>query len=235
MLLVKRPTLLKALEVRLVRAVWRWQRRYVRRVARDVTDGAVCFWQYFGSPRRCGEETAVVEVAPPDDEAVAGVLHRLLRQAQCDFDDVRAEDDFEVLQQQAMQRPLALADARVDFLEKERAKDAVLAASELANRVQKRFGVEVHPRSIERTLLRRGKKPSECPGRSLADLREILRGDASALARRTRRSARQWQHGWAHGCFRFSRLRCWRGLLPRLFIGVHGYAASAFTLTTSDN
>lgn len=46
----------------------------------------------------------------------------------------------------------------VDFLEKERAKDAALAASELANRLQKRFGVEVHPRSIGRALLRREKK-----------------------------------------------------------------------------
>jgi transposase len=47
--------------------------------------------------------------------------------------------------------------ALVEFLEEERAKDAP-AAPELAARVQRRFGVEVHPRSIERALARREKK-----------------------------------------------------------------------------
>jgi transposase len=47
----------------------------------------------------------------------------------------------------------------VDFLEKERVGDATVGASELAERVQKRFGIEVHPRSVERALgARREKK-----------------------------------------------------------------------------
>lgn len=48
----------------------------------------------------------------------------------------------------------------VDFLETERARDVGVDAAELAQRVQKRFGVDVHPRSIERALLRRKKKAS---------------------------------------------------------------------------
>jgi hypothetical protein len=48
---VKKPTLLKRLEVRLVKAVWRWQRREARRhgATGALTGGAICFWQWFGS------------------------------------------------------------------------------------------------------------------------------------------------------------------------------------------
>jgi transposase len=47
----------------------------------------------------------------------------------------------------------------VDFLEKERAADAATSVAALAERLQQRFGVEVHPRSIERALgARREKK-----------------------------------------------------------------------------
>jgi hypothetical protein len=48
---VKQPALLKRLEVRLVRAVWRLQRATARRLGHEgtLTGGAVCFWQYFGS------------------------------------------------------------------------------------------------------------------------------------------------------------------------------------------
>lgn len=46
----------------------------------------------------------------------------------------------------------------VDFLEGERSKDEAVATSELAERVEKRFGVEVHVRSVERALGRREKK-----------------------------------------------------------------------------
>ena len=48
---VKQPALLKKLEVRLVRAVWRWQRATARRlgVRKRLRGGAVCFWQWFGS------------------------------------------------------------------------------------------------------------------------------------------------------------------------------------------
>lgn len=48
---VKKPQLLKRLEVRLVRAVWRWQRREARRrgVTAPLEGGAVVFTQWFGS------------------------------------------------------------------------------------------------------------------------------------------------------------------------------------------
>ena len=49
--MVKKPQLLKRLEVRLVRAVWRWQRREARRrgVTAPLRGGAVVFTQWFGS------------------------------------------------------------------------------------------------------------------------------------------------------------------------------------------
>ena len=43
--------LLKRIEVRLVRAIWRRQRREARRlgVGGALRGGGVCFWQWFGS------------------------------------------------------------------------------------------------------------------------------------------------------------------------------------------
>ena len=46
----------------------------------------------------------------------------------------------------------------VDFLEQELAQDASLRASELTQRGRKKFGLSVHPRSIERALARQQKK-----------------------------------------------------------------------------
>jgi transposase len=46
----------------------------------------------------------------------------------------------------------------VDFLEKAAASDPSLRSLELAQRVKERFGIAVHPRSIERALARREKK-----------------------------------------------------------------------------
>jgi transposase len=51
-----------------------------------------------------------------------------------------------------------LTEEVVDFLERIRAEDDALRARELADRVKKRFGIQVHPRSIERALERRKKK-----------------------------------------------------------------------------
>jgi transposase len=44
------------------------------------------------------------------------------------------------------------------FVEEARAEDASLRAPALAERVRERFGLSVHPRSIERALARRGKR-----------------------------------------------------------------------------
>ena len=45
---VKKPQLLKRLEVRLVKAVWRWQRAEARRhgATGRLTGGGICFWHY---------------------------------------------------------------------------------------------------------------------------------------------------------------------------------------------
>ena len=44
------------------------------------------------------------------------------------------------------------------FVVSELAAEELLGAPELAARIKERFGVKVHPRSIERALVRRQKK-----------------------------------------------------------------------------
>jgi ribosomal protein S27E len=125
---VKKPQLLKRLEVRLVQAVWRWQRREARRhgVTGPLRGGGVCFWQWFGSslqltphlhllvPEALWKPDAEgVPLGPPGDDDVALVLHRVLRQAKRDWADegtAWADDEYEVLQQEAIQQRLPLAD-----------------------------------------------------------------------------------------------------------------------------
>lgn len=48
----------------------------------------------------------------------------------------------------------------VDFLERLAGEEPALRAQDLAARLRERFGVEVHPRSVERALGRRRKKNS---------------------------------------------------------------------------
>jgi len=50
-----------------------------------------------------------------------------------------------------------LTDELLTFLDQERAQDKTLRAPALADKVQERFGISVHPRSIERALARRQK------------------------------------------------------------------------------
>jgi transposase len=47
----------------------------------------------------------------------------------------------------------------MDFIEQERARDSAISTTTLVRLVKERFGIEVHRRSIERALARRGKKP----------------------------------------------------------------------------
>jgi len=126
---VKKPKLLKRLEVRLVKAVWRWQRREARRhgATGALTGSGVCFSQWFGSALQLTPhlhllaaeamwqaDGTVVPVAPPSDEAVARILARVLRAAKKDWADLEAawpEDDSEQLQQQAIQERLGLVEA----------------------------------------------------------------------------------------------------------------------------
>jgi hypothetical protein len=123
---VKKPRLLKRLELRLVQAVWRWQRSEARRhgATGALTGGGVCFWQYFGSSLQLTPhlhllvaeamwqaDGTVVPVAAPSDEEVAGILARVLRAAKKDWADLEVEwpeDDFEELQQRAIQERLGL-------------------------------------------------------------------------------------------------------------------------------
>lgn len=126
---VKKPQLLKRLEVRLVKAVWRWQRREARRHGAfgALTGGGVCFWQWFGSQLQLTPhlhllvaeamwqaDGTVVPVAPPSDEEVARILARVLRAAKKDWADLEAawpEDEYEELQQRAIQERLGFVEA----------------------------------------------------------------------------------------------------------------------------
>ena len=123
---VKQPGLLKRLEGRLVHALWRLQRATARRLGHEGTlaGGAVCFWQYFGSSLQLTPhlhllvpealwrvDGAVVPLPPPSDDDVTAALHRVLRLARKDFEDVDVpfpDDDFEDLQLRALQTPLPL-------------------------------------------------------------------------------------------------------------------------------
>ena len=51
-----------------------------------------------------------------------------------------------------------LTDEVMEFVGRLRAEEPVLSAEELAGRLEDRFGLSVHPRSIERALVRREKK-----------------------------------------------------------------------------
>lgn len=51
-----------------------------------------------------------------------------------------------------------LSDEVLEYIEQLRALDEALRAPELSERILKKFGLSVHPRSIERALLRRRKK-----------------------------------------------------------------------------
>ena len=46
----------------------------------------------------------------------------------------------------------------LDFIRQQRAAEPSLGGTALAEHIRKRFGVVIHPRSIERGVLRRGKK-----------------------------------------------------------------------------
>jgi hypothetical protein len=123
---VKRAQLLKCLERRLLKSIWRWQRQQARRVGqRAHSRGAgVCFTQWFGSrlqltphlhilvPEGLWRDDGEFVVVPaPSDEEVARILHRTLRLAKRDWGELEAtwaEDEYEVLQQQAIQGRLGL-------------------------------------------------------------------------------------------------------------------------------
>jgi hypothetical protein len=124
---VKQPRLLKCLERRLVKSIWRWQRQRAKHSGHTgvfLNGGGVCFTQWFGSHLQLtphlhllvpealwAQSGAQLEVAPPSDVDVGHILARTLRQAKKDWGDIGecwADDDFEVLQAQAIQARLPL-------------------------------------------------------------------------------------------------------------------------------
>ena len=125
---VKQPGLLKRLEGRLVHALWRLQRATARRLGHEgtLTGGAVCFWQYFGSSLQLTPhlhllvpealwrvDGAEVPLPPPSDDDVTAVLHRVLRLARKDFEDVDVPFLRRRLRGPAAARPSDAAAARL--------------------------------------------------------------------------------------------------------------------------
>jgi len=51
-----------------------------------------------------------------------------------------------------------LSESVVKFIEKQRREDGAVTLGELVNRIQRQFGLVVHPRSIQRALKRKEKK-----------------------------------------------------------------------------
>ena len=123
---VKRPGLLKVVEKALVRAVWRWQRGTAKGlgVTGPLQGAATAFSQWFGSSLQLTPhlhvlvpeaqwraEGEVVELPPPDDADVEAVLERLVRQLRAALADVEGalpDDEYEGLQQEALQGQLQL-------------------------------------------------------------------------------------------------------------------------------
>ena len=122
----KQPGVVREVERRLVRAVWRWQRAQARRlgVTAPLQGGAVGFLQLFGSALQLtphlhlllpeglwGEDGEWVPLPPPEDDAVEAVLHRLLRQLRATFAALESpwpEDAEELLWAEAAQHRLPL-------------------------------------------------------------------------------------------------------------------------------
>ena len=125
---LSQPGLLRAVERRLVRAVWRWQRARAKRLGYrgELRGGAVGFLQLFGSalqltphfhvllPEVLWDATSEpVLLPPPEDEEVEAVLHRLLRQLKARFEAVEGawpEEELDKLQAEAAQHRLPLAE-----------------------------------------------------------------------------------------------------------------------------
>jgi hypothetical protein len=123
---VKQPTLVRAVERGLVRAVWRWQRARAKQLGYRgaLKGGAVGFLQLFGGALQLtphlhvllpeglwSEEGEWVVLPPPEDEEVEAVLQRLLRRVRALLAEVEErwpEEDLDVLRAEVAQQRLAL-------------------------------------------------------------------------------------------------------------------------------
>ena len=121
---VKQPSLVRAVERRLVRAVWRWQRGRAKQLGHRgvLKGGAVGFLQLFGGALQLtphlhlllpeglwSERGEWVVLPPPEDEEVEAVLHRLLRQVRAllaEVEEAWPEEDLDVLRAEGAQHRL---------------------------------------------------------------------------------------------------------------------------------
>jgi transposase len=97
----------------------------------------------------------VDDVSVTRASAAFGVSRPTYYQAQAAFD--RGGIPALVPKRPGPRRAHKLSDAVVEFIDQQRLKDKTLPAPSLAQMIQDRFGISVHPRSIERALSRRRK------------------------------------------------------------------------------
>ena len=124
---VKEPRLLKSVERRLIRGIWRWQRAEAKRLGHteELRGGAVAFAQLFGSALQLTPHLHVlvaeglwskqsfVGLPPPEDAEVRSILERVVRQLARDFEGLEvgwAEDGLEELQAEGAQQRLVLGE-----------------------------------------------------------------------------------------------------------------------------
>ncbi len=135
---VKMPGLVRKVERRLVRAVWRWQRARAKQLGFQgaLHGGAVGFLQLFGSALQLtphlhvlvpegqwSDAGQLVLLPPPEDDEVEAILHRLLRQLQSDFASVEEmwpEEELDKLRAEGAQHRIPLASAEGPLKKKAR-------------------------------------------------------------------------------------------------------------------
>jgi len=98
-----------------------------------------------------------VDKVPINQSAAAfGFSRPTFYQAQLDFEQ---QGLFGLVpKKKGPQRNHKLTPEVLDFVREEKSRESSLSATEMADRIEKRFGTVVHSRSIERALSRQGKK-----------------------------------------------------------------------------
>ena len=122
---VKEPKLLRVLERCVTRSIFRWLRARAKQLGHGgrLLCGSVCFVQLFSSsltlqphfhllvPQGIFDGATFIELPPPSQEEVEGVLARMLAQARRTFESLEAAwplDAFEALKRQSAQERLDL-------------------------------------------------------------------------------------------------------------------------------
>ena len=128
----------------------------------DVTDELFRSHEFFDARDLVQVKYEMLRRVQLEGQAVSHVAHAF------GFSRPSFYQTLEVFQQQGLaglipkrrgpHKPHKLSDEVLDFLLEQQALEEALRAPELCQRVLKKFGVSVHPRSIERALQRRRKK-----------------------------------------------------------------------------